>query len=115
MKVGLETSLGYFFPATGHNLKCNEGRLYKSLNVLHALECLPVIGSIAGVASVIFFTCSLFQSNSYEKRSLAIAEIGRGVLATTSLGGLVLVPLDIIATLVRIHQERQKVRLYDLF
>jgi hypothetical protein len=61
-----------------------------------------------GIAAAIFTAYAIFATDDSDKRRFFLAEFFRALLATTSVGGLVLVPVDIIATLVRIYQHQKE-------
>lgn len=96
-----EATFGYF--NTSDSSKPYVNKMHRTINFMNALGVIPVIGTIVGIARIIFFAGKKHANDgaySASERAFFNYQITRGAVETLSVGVIFLIP-DLIRTFVR--------------
>lgn len=105
----LEATFGYF--NTSYSTDKNIG-MHRIINLTKALAYIPVVGTIIGIAHIIFYSQLISKGNySDSERAFAYLQVARGCFEALSIGVIFLIP-DLIFT---INREFECAKKYHWF
>lgn len=96
----LEATFGYFISVDSKTETMTKMR--RNINLMNGLGYIPVIGTIIGIARVIFFGKFIPEYRHYSgsEKKFACFQVARGYVEMFSLGAVFLIP-DLIITINR--------------
>lgn len=95
-----EATFGYF--NTAYIREENVKKTHRIINLMNALGYVPILGTIIGIARIVFFQKPNADGESYSRKEKSFSrfQIARGCIETLSIGIILIIP-DIIFSINR--------------